>query len=49
MTTAYTFDGLLPANMCLVSLLRSEERSQLERFRLQRVQMVNKTPSFEIN
>ena len=49
MTTAYTFDGLLPANVCLVSLLSSEQRSQFERFRLHHAQMINKTSIFEIN
>jgi len=38
----------LPANLCLFTLLISEQCLQFERFRLQRVQMVNKTSSFEI-
>ena len=36
-------EGLLHANLCLASLLSSVQCSQLERFRLQHVQMVNKT------
>ena len=40
-------EGLLPANLCLVSLLSSEQCSQFERFCLQPVQMVNKTSSFK--
>ena len=39
-------EGLLPANLCLVTLL-SEQGSQFERFHLQRVQLVNKTSSFK--
>ena len=39
--------GLLPANLCLVILLNSEQCSQFERFRLQHIQMVNKTSSFK--
>ena len=40
-------EGLLPANLCLVNLLSLEQCSQLERFRLQHVQMVNKKFSFK--
>ena len=36
-------EGLLPANLCLVTLLSSEQRLQSERFHLQHVQMVNQT------
>ena len=36
-------EGLLPANVCLVTLLSSEQCSQCERFRLQHVQIVNRT------
>ena len=41
-------DNLLHANLCLVILLNSEEFSKFLRFRLQHVQMVNKTSSFKI-
>ena len=34
---------LLAAKLCLVTLLNSEQYLQCERFRLQHVQMVNKT------
>ena len=40
-------EGLLPANLCLVALLSAEHCSQSEGFRLQHVQMVNKTASFK--
>ena len=40
-------EGLLPANLCLVTLLSPEQCSLFERFWLQHVQMVNKTCSFE--
>ena len=40
-------EGLLPVNVCLVTLLRLEQRSQYERFRSQHVQIVNKTSSFK--
>ena len=40
-------EGLLPANLCLVTLLNSEQCSTLERFRLQHVEKVNKTSSFK--
>ena len=40
---------LLPANLCLVTLLSSEQCSQFERFRLQHAQMVNKTSRFKTN
>ena len=36
-------EGLLPANLCLVTLLSFEQCSKLENFRLQHVQIVNKT------
>ncbi len=39
-------DGLLSANLCLITLLSSEQCSQFEIFRLQNVQMVNKASSF---
>jgi len=35
---------LLPANLCLVILLSSEQCSKFEGFRLQHVQMANKHP-----
>ena len=42
--TTNAVEGLVPANLCLVTLLLSSEQcSQFERFRLQHVQMVNKT------
>ena len=34
-------EGLLPANLCLVTLLSSKQCLQFERFRLQHVKMVN--------
>ena len=40
-------EGLLPANLCLITLLSSEQCSQFERFCLQHVQMVNKTSRFK--
>ena len=40
-------ESLQPANLCLVTLLSSEQCSQFERVRLQHVQMVNKTSSFK--
>ena len=36
--------GSLPAILCLVTLLSSEQCLQFERFRLQHVQMVTKYP-----
>ena len=36
-------DCLLAAKLCLVTLLNLEQCSQFQRFRLQHVQMVNKT------
>jgi len=36
-------EGLLPANLCLVTFLSSEQCN----FRLQNVQMVNKTSAFK--
>ena len=51
--TLHTYDykihveGLLPANLCLVTLLSLEQCSQSERFRLKHVQMVNKPSSFK--
>ena len=39
---------LLAINFCLVTLLSSEQCSQFERFRLQHVQMINKTSSFKV-
>ena len=41
-------EGLLSANLCLVTLYSAEQRSQFERFRLQHVQTVNKTSSLKI-
>ena len=41
------FEGLVSANLCLVTLLSSEQCIQFERFRLQHIQMVNKTSSFK--
>ena len=38
-------EGLLGVNLCLVTLFSWEQCSQLERFRLQNIQMVNKTSS----
>ena len=40
-------EGLLPANSCLVTLLRSEQCSQFERSWLEHIQMVNKTFIFK--
>ena len=40
-------EGLLPASLCLVTLLISQQCSQFERFHLQPAQMVNKTSSFK--
>ena len=40
-------EGLLPADLCLLTLLISEQCSQFERFFPQHVQMVNKTSSFK--
>ena len=40
-------EGLLLANLCLATLLSLEQCLQFERFRLQYVQMVNKTSSFK--
>ena len=40
-------EGLLLANLCLVTLISSDQCSQFERFRLQHIQIVNKTSSFE--
>ena len=42
-------EGLLLANMCLVTLFSSEQCSQFEIFRLQNVHIVNKTSSFKTN
>ena len=41
-------EGLLPANLCLVTLLSLEQCSVFQKFHLQHVQMVNKTSSFKI-
>ena len=44
MTTTYdSVEGLLLANLRLVTLLSSEQYSQFERFRLQHDQLINKT------
>ena len=47
----YSYDlhsyGLLPPNLCLVTLLSLEQCLQFERFRLQHIQVVNKTSSFK--
>ena len=40
-------EGLMPASLCLVILISSEQCSQFERFRLQHVQMVNKASSLK--
>ena len=40
-------EWLLPASLYLITLLRSEQTPQFERYRLQHVQMVNKTSSFK--
>ena len=40
-------EGLLAANLCLVTILSSEQCTQFERFRLELVQMVNKTSKFK--
>ena len=40
-------EGLLPANLCLVSLGSSEQCSQFEGVCLKYARMVNKTSSFE--
>ena len=40
-------DGLLPANLCVVALNSSEECLKFESFRLQHIQIVNKTPSYK--
>ena len=40
-------EGLLPANLCLATLLSSEQCSQFEIFRLQHIQMANKTSNFK--
>ena len=40
-------EGLLPSNLCLVTLLNSEQCLQFERFRLQHIQMVDKTSIFK--
>ena len=40
-------EGLLPAKLCLFTLLSSEQCSLFERFRLQQVQMINKTSNFQ--
>ena len=46
MTTNVHVEGLLPAHLCVVTLLSSEHCWQFERVRLQHVQMVNKTSIF---
>jgi len=38
-----TTTSMLPANLCLVTLLCLEQCSQLERFHLQHIQIVSKT------
>ena len=38
---------LVPANLCLVTLVNLDQCSQFERFHLQHVEMVNKTSSFK--
>ena len=40
-------EGLLPANLCSVTFLSSEQCYKFERFCLQQIQMVNKTSSFK--
>ena len=40
-------EGLLPANLCLVTLISLEQCSQFERFRLQHIQVINKTCTFK--
>ena len=40
-------EGFLPVNLCLVTLLSSEQCSQFKKFQLQHVQMINKTFSFK--
>ena len=40
-------EGLLPVNLYLVTLVSLEHCSKIERFRLQRIQMVKKTSSFK--
>jgi len=40
-------EGLLPANLCLITLLSSEYCSQFERFCLQHVQMIKKISRFK--
>ena len=40
-------EGLMPANLCLVTLLSSEQYSVFEKFCLQHVQMVTKTSSLK--
>ena len=40
-------EGVLPAILCLVTLLTSEQCLQFERFRLEYVQMVNKASIFK--
>jgi len=40
-------EGLLPASLCSVSLLSSEQCLQFERFHLQHAQVVNQTFSFK--
>jgi len=39
-------EGLLPANLCLVTLLSLEQCPQFERFCMQHIQMVNNTSNF---
>ena len=40
-------EGLLPANVCLVTSLTSEQCLQFERFRMQHIQVVNKRSNFK--
>ena len=40
-------EGLMPANLCLVTLLSLGQCSLFERFHLQHVEMVNKTSNFK--
>ena len=40
-------EGLLPASLCLATLLSLEQCFQIKRYRLQHVQMVNKTSSIK--
>ena len=40
-------ESLQPANLCLVTLLSSEQCSQFQRLHLQQVHIVNKTSSFK--